>query len=137
MRLRSITLGTMLASAAIFTACGGGEFPLTGSDRAAGSDGMLTVEEIEGGNLLVNVQVEHLPPPARIGTGNTTYIGWYTPAGAQAVKAGVLGFDEDDRSGTMQFTTPANRFRFLLTAERNGNVASPSDVVVMQRDVQN
>ncbi len=109
------------------------EYALVGAPLAAGTDGTVQVEELEGGNRLVTISVDYLPPPARLGDGLTTYVVWFVPNGQPAVKAGSLDYDPDNRQGRMHATTPLHRFRLKLTAEESGAVAAPSDVVVVNR----
>jgi len=115
--------------------CGPSEYPIVGSARAAGADGTVQVEDVEGGNHLVTVHMAHLPPPNRLGTGMTTYVVWFTGQGAQPVKAGTLDFDADAREGNMMATTPLKNFEIKVTAEQNAGVAAPSEYVVASRRV--
>lgn len=137
MRLRAILLVISLVSVPLLAACGGpSEFPVVGTPRSAGTDGMVTVEEIEGGNYLVLVEVQHLPPPERVSEDASTYVVWIKPEDSGPVKAGRLGYDADERSGTMRATTPAGgNFSVLITAESDDTVSEPSDVIVVQREV--
>ena len=115
--------------------CGGpAEYALAGSPRAAGADGLISVEEIEGGNRLVTVSVDHLPPATRLGEELTTYVVWFVGNGG-AVKAGQLVYAEDTRQGQMHATTPLREFTLKITAERAADVAAPSDVVVADRQI--
>jgi hypothetical protein len=131
-----IIVALTLAPSMSLTACGGpDEYALVGTERAAGTDGLLVVEEIEGGNRMLNLTLEHLPPPSRLGQGMTAYIVWLKPANGQPQMASRLAYDEDERTGTATATTPGARFEVLVTAERNANATSPSDVVVARQRV--
>ena len=118
-------------------ACGGpAEYALAGTARAPGTDGLLTVETIEGGNKLATVELENLPPPDRLGDGMTTYVVWFQEQGSPPTKAGALGYDADDRTGRMTATTPTQSgFVFIITAEADPNAPSPSDVIVVRTEV--
>jgi hypothetical protein len=136
MRLRAIVLVLSLGLPVLATACGSDEFQVVGTPRAAGVDGTVTVEEIEGGNYLVLVEVEFLPPPERISEDATVYIVWIKPEDGAPVKAGRLGYDEDDRTGTLRATTPAaDTFFVVITAEEDETANEPSEAVVVQREV--
>ncbi len=131
--MNRLTLMGMLALVA--AACGGPqEYAIAGTERAAGADGMVIVEEIEG-NRMVSVELEHLPPPDRISGSATVYIVWIQPNGAQPTMAGRLEYDPDDRVGRMRATTPHTNFKVLVTAEADAQAASPSDVVVARQEV--
>ncbi len=129
-----LTLSLLMLSA--LPACGGpAEFALTGTARAAGTDGSVTMEEIEGGSHMVMVQLEHLPPPARLGDGLTTYVVWLQEDGGQPQKAGVLAYDADERSGSMRATTPSENVSLIVTAEADRDATAPSDIVVARREL--
>jgi hypothetical protein len=141
MRIHTATaIGALLVSLfmGVLTAgCGGpSEFAMTGTERSAGTDGLVTVEELEGGNHMVTLELAHLPPPNRLGEGLTTYVVWFTAPEQAAQKASLLAYDEDDRTGRATATTPLSRFTVSVTAERNGNSGTPSDIVVARRQVQ-
>jgi hypothetical protein len=128
-----LTLSLLLGA---LPACGGpAEFALTGTARAAGTDGTATVEEIEGGSHMILVELEHLPPPERLGDGLTTYVVWLQEEGGQPQKAGVLAYDEDERSGRMRATTPNANVSVTITAEVDREVTSPSEIVVARQDL--
>jgi len=111
------------------SACGPTTHSMVGTERAAGADGTLTIENGEG-NQLVTVELVHLPPPARVREGTSVYVVWLTPPGAQPTLAGVLAYDADDRTGTLRATTPHEQFGLIVTAEEAPDVVSPSDAVV-------
>lgn len=133
---RYLAIALVLAFA--LPACGGpAEYAMTGTARSAGTDGVITVDEIEGGNLLATVRLEHLPPAERMGDGLTTYVVWFQEDGGTATKAGILGYDEDERTGIMRATTPGqNQLTVLVTAEVDREVASPSDIVIARRALE-
>jgi len=121
----------------LVTACGGShEYIVVGTNRAPGADGTVQVEEIEGGNSLVTVSLSSLPPPGRLGDGMTAYVVWIEGDGQPPVKAGLLQYDEETRQGNMMATTPLTQFDLRVTAERDGEAESPSEVVAVQREVR-
>lgn len=135
--MRTTILACSLLAATVLglVACGSNEYVVTGSERAAGADGTITVEELDGGNVLVNVAFENLPPPDRIGQGLTTYIVWFKVEGQQPSMAGALAYDADNRTGSMQATSPHSKLEVIVTAEKAGNATSPSEFVVAKRAV--
>lgn len=125
-----------VAVTATLAACGGtSEYVIVGTARAAGTDGTITVEEIEGGNHLVTIALQHLPPPERLGEGLTTYVVWIVPAEGQATKAGKLDYDPETREGRVMATTPEESFTVKVTAEEGPDVAEPGEVVVAQKQI--
>ncbi|MEM9075113.1 MAG: hypothetical protein AAGE52_41835, partial [Myxococcota bacterium] len=129
---RTLTFVGLLA----LGACGGpSEYVITGTERTAGTDGMVIVEEIEG-NRMVTVELEHLPPPNRISDSAMLYVVWIKPDGGQPSMAGRLEYDEDDRAGRMRATTPHTSFTVMVTAEDDPATSSPSDVVIARQEVE-
>ena len=85
---RPLSVLTLLASM-LLAACGGPTvYALVGTARSIGTDGSVEVEEGEGGNYMVEVQVNHLPPPARLGEGLTTNVVWFIREGVAPSMAG-------------------------------------------------
>ena len=134
--LRQILRPLVLAGSLFaLVGCGGpSEYVLTGSSRSAGTDGTLTVEEIEG-NRMMTVELEHLPPPSRVSEWSTVYVVWIKPNGGTPSMAGRLDYDEDERTGMMRATTPHSAFEMMITAEADMTVTSPSEVVISRREV--
>lgn len=126
---------SLLATLLSLAACGSNEYVVAGTERAAGADGTITIEELEGGNVLVNVTFENLPPPDRLGQGLTTYVVWFKPEGAGPSMAGALAYDADNRTGSMQATSPHSKLEVIVSAEKALNAASPSEFVVAKRAV--
>ncbi len=115
--------------------CGGpSEYVVTGTARSAGTDGLVTVEMIEG-NRMITVELNHLPPASRISESATLYVVWIKPTGGTPSMAGRLEYDADDRIGTMRATTPHDTFTLLITAEADATASSPSDIVVARQEV--
>lgn len=135
MSIKILACSLLTATLMSLVACGSNEYVVTGSERAAGADGTITVEELEGGNVLVNVAFENLPPPDRLGQGLTTYIVWFKPEGAAASMAGALAYDADNRTGSMQATSPHAKLEVIVTAEKGTNATSPSEFMVAKRAV--
>lgn len=135
MRTMILACSLLAATTLSLVGCGSNEYVVTGTERAAGTDGTITVEELEGGNILVNVSFEHLPPPDRIGQGLTTYVVWFKREGGQPTIAGALAYDADNRTGSMQATSPFGKLEVMVTAEKSTTVTSPSEFVVAKRQV--
>ena len=129
---------TLFASLALFVliGCGGpAEFVLQGTERSAGTDGLLTVEEIEG-NQMVTVELEHLPPPSRISESATVYLVWIQaqwrhlpdcrPFGLRRGRAG--------RAACVQLRR-YQQFTVVVTAEEAPEATAPSEIVVARQEV--
>lgn len=135
MRTMILTCSLLATTAMGLMACGPSEFVVTGTERAAGADGTITVEELEGGNVLVNVTFENLPPPDRLGQGLTTYIVWFKAANGAPSMAGALAYDADNRTGSMQATSPHSDLEVIVSGEKALNATAPSEFVVAKRKI--
>lgn len=130
-------LGLVLTSLPL-AACGGGTrtYNIRGSQRDPGSDARVQVESLDGGNHLITLTATNVTPPDRIGTGNTVYLVWIRTPNGQAQMESRLVYQPDQRTGRATITTPQRRFTILVTAEREATVATPSENVVLQQEVQ-
>ena len=128
--------GLMLALAGQMAACSStAEYAVTGNERAAGVDGTITISEGDQTNV-VEIELNHLPPPERLSKGMKQYVVWFEGKGAAAVKAGNLAYDVSDRSGKMRATTPYRQVVVKISAEASDNAGAPSEVVVMTKQVK-
>lgn len=138
MRRHGAWLALFIALSALGTGCGGGSwaYNVVGTPRDPGAEGTIQVERIEGGNRLVTCTLRHMTPPERLGQGLTAFIVWFRDPQGRSTKASVLQYDPGSRTARATATTPLGRFRVIVTAERNGEVAEPSENVVFNQDVQ-
>jgi len=120
----------------IVSCVGPSKYQVTGSTRAPDADGRISVEKVEGGNSMVTLTVDHLAPPQRMVNAATTYVVWFQRPGQTPVIVGQLAYDSGNRTGVMHATTTDHQFNVLVTAESEGRVLSPSDVVVFQKEVE-
>ena len=128
---RIVSLGAVLLA----LGCGGPqEYVVTGTDRSAGTDGTILLEEIEGNHML-SVELEHLPEPGRISEGATVFIVWVKPEGGTPTMVGRLEHDPDDRTARMRATTPHTAFEVVITAEADATATHPSEVIVVRQQV--
>jgi len=115
-------------------ACGGpSEYVLTGTARAAGTDGMMIVEDT-GGNHMLTVELEHLPPPDRVSQGGQHYVVWIKARNGTPQMLGQLDYDADERVGRMTATSPHGSFELLISVERSMTASHPSDVLVVRKN---
>jgi hypothetical protein len=123
--------------AVLIASCvGPSKYQVTGSTRAPDADGRISVEKVEGGNSMVTLTVDHLAPPQRMVNAATTYVVWFQRPGQAPVIVGQLAYDSGNRTGVMHATTTDHQFNVLVTAESEGGVLTPSDVVVFQKQVE-
>ena len=134
--LSTSLLITVFALTPTLTGCGGTRsYVLAGTDRTVGTDAELEVKK-DGANFAVTLDIENLPPPGRVSEGAETYAVWLRPEGQATLLLGQLNYDEDDREGHLETTTPHETFELLVTAERSAQAASPSEMVVLRQRVE-
>ncbi|MEM1416945.1 MAG: hypothetical protein AAGH15_18755 [Myxococcota bacterium] len=130
----SLLLAVVLAAPALM-ACGGTRsYELVGTDRTVGTDANLEVAK-DGANFKIKLDVENLPPPARVSESATTYLVWLRPEGQAILLLGQLNYDDDDREGHLETTTPHEVFELIVTAESDPAAASPNETVVLRQRV--
>lgn len=135
------SLGSQLFFASLLAAltsagCGSSEYVIVGSPQAVGADAVASVEEIEGGNLLINVEARNLAPAGRLQPGASKFVMWVIPAGKPAHNAGALEYDEDDREGHGVATTPVKSFELRVTAEASKDAATPGPTTVFTKQIR-
>lgn len=132
---RTIAPLALLVASAALCGCGPITYEAPGTARVVGADATIELEEIEGGTALVELEIRHLPPAARVKQGMTTYVAWFVPPDQPPQKASVLDYDEDDRVGRMLATSPERTFEVRVTAESKPGVAAPSSVTIISKKV--
>ncbi|HEX5659591.1 MAG TPA: hypothetical protein VFX59_20485 [Polyangiales bacterium] len=97
--------------------------------------GQVSIERIEGGQKLVVLQLEQLPPPERLAPGLREYVVWLQDPRGAAVKVGTLDYDRAHQSGNLLATTDLPAFTVRVTGERDANTSQPSGVLLAERNV--
>jgi hypothetical protein len=97
--------------------------------------GQISVERIEGGQKLVVLQLERLPPPERLAPGLREYVVWLQDPRGAAVKVGTLDYDRAHQSGNLLATTDLPTFTVRVTGERDASASQPSGVLLAERNV--
>lgn len=112
--------------------CGGGKsYALRPLERTSGAEGKLKVKEVDNGNRLVSVEMEHLAQPSAIQGSFTTYVLWLRPAQQKEWKnMGALRIDSD-RKAKLETVTPYESFDVMVTAEAETTGNEPKGVPVL------
>jgi hypothetical protein len=110
-------------------------YVLSTPNEAQGAAGSVSVERIEGGERLVVVELDSLPPPEQLGPELRTFVVWVEATDGSRVKAGSLRYDRALRSGSLMATTALPSFTVRVTGERDENVDTPSAMVLAERKV--
>lgn len=83
----------------------------------------------------LKVTVDHLAPPHRLGPQYKAYAVWIRVPGHGLTKVGLLDYSENRRRGTLEATTPFDKFEVLITLETNPSTADPSNDVIVSKIV--
>lgn len=128
-----------LAAALLVVGCGGAQhtrYDVAGRDLAPGANARIDVRHTPAGNRRVDLDVQWLPPPERLGPGLSAYTVWIVPPYERPIPAGRLEYDPASRRGRLTLVTPYTDFRIIIAAEAPGEaLAYPSEHVVVERDV--
>lgn len=118
------------------TACGGpAKYAVVGSPLASATDGLLQVETIEGGQQMLTLVLDRLPPASRMAEEATVYVGWLVSGEDVTTSVGALEYDAETRQGRLTATTSLTTFTLVVTAEASATPSSPSDRIVADRFV--
>ena len=110
-------------------------YQMQSGDRTAGAEGEMTVTTDDNGNQVVALTVAHLPRPSQLDEQMAIYTVWISPADSgQYYNVGRLRL-ADDRTGSLTFTTPLSAYDMLVTAEAQPTEMTPSDQVVLRREM--
>lgn len=130
-------LGALTAAVLTIAGCGGGaSYVTTGSGPALSADARIDVNRVYGNNRRIDLAVNHLLPPERLGEEFSSYAVWIVPPGGNPVPAGKLDYDAGARRGRLTTVTPYEDFRVIITAEPGIPSAYPTGAVVVEQDVQ-
>jgi hypothetical protein len=103
--------------------------------QAAAMVGSLSVERIEGGQRLVVLQLDQLPPPERIAPGVREFVVWLEDPRGGEVNVGTLRYDRAHHSGNLLATTDLPAFTVRVTGEHDARAAEPAGVLLAERRV--
>jgi hypothetical protein len=103
---------------------------------ARGGKATVQVELTYDRNNTLLIEMSSVPDPATLNSAYTRYVLWVaTPDRQTIVNAGQIRVTED-RSAKMQTLTPLRDFILFITAEAQGDVASPGpDVLFETREI--
>jgi hypothetical protein len=120
------------------TACGGAlTFKIKGTPKLPDADGkVVATVAADQGLTVIDVQLDHLAPPDRIGGASTHYVVWSRrSADGQYARLGALKYDKNKRTGSLHASAPDTDFVLTITAEPAVTPAAPSVNVVFEQKV--
>ena len=105
---------------------------LTPTRETPAALGEVTTHQDDNGNTLLQVKVDHLPPPEVLAPELRNFVVWVRPAGGyEYLNVGQLNVN-DERSGDLETTTPHSDFDVLVTAEASGAPRHPGTHVILE-----
>ena len=121
-------LSTLLLSCLLVTSAGGCKTTVQAAAEAPalGSDATIVAKKNKTGTYAVSIEVLNLAPASRLDPGAATFVVWFVAKDAPAVRAGELAYDEGDRLGRLEATSPNRQFHVLITLEKEASPASPN-----------
>ncbi|MBZ5710596.1 hypothetical protein [Nannocystis pusilla] len=93
---------------------------------ALGSDAKIVAKKNKTGTYAVTLDITNLAPPSRLDAEATAFVVWLVSGDLPAVRAGTLAYDEGDRRGQLEASSPNAAFTVLITLEKDPTPASPS-----------
>lgn len=93
---------------------------------ALGSDATIVAKKNKTGTYAVSLDIINLAPASRLDPEATTFVVWLVSKDAAPVRAGVLAYDEGDRQGALEATSPNSAFNLLVTLEKETSPAGPN-----------
>lgn len=132
----ALAIATIVAAATLALAgCGGQDYDIQPGPAAPSVAGTLSVEEADQANNEAELRLQYLPLPQNLGAGLSTYVAWVQPKGTDRyVKVGSIDVDKK-REGRIQFTTPYDNFRVIVTAEKSATTQQPGEPVIVTQEV--
>jgi outer membrane protein OmpA-like peptidoglycan-associated protein len=120
-----------------FTVGGGStKVDLKGTDLAAGASGEAKVQaKAKAGLTNLEVTVEGLTPPSKLGAEYLTYVLWAVTPDGRTGNAGELLINKNGE-GKLNATTAAQTFSLIITAEPYFAVRVPSEMVVLDTEIR-
>ncbi len=132
---RMTTLAVFTVAAGLLaTGCysQGAQAYMEGTRNQPAAVAQVSYKRDQNRNTDVTLRIEHLSPPERMNPSLNTYVVWVAPVqGGTFERQGALMVDQN-RTGSISFLTPLERFKLLITAETSPLVAQPRGEPVMQ-----
>ena len=112
------------------------DYALVGSAYVPAVHGDIDLERIDKNQMLVNITLDHLPPPDRIEAGLTHFIVWFTVPGELPALQQALDYDTEAQVGRASIPTSLREFELQITAENSETPARPSGVLITSQRIR-
>jgi hypothetical protein len=118
--------------------CGGPlKYAIHGTAKSPELDAaIVAVVNKEGVFTSIKINVDHLAPPDRLGSGGKMYVAWNKDDKGKWHRVGALSYDEATRKATLDgASAPDSAFDLEITIERNATPEGPSGEVLLWQHV--
>jgi hypothetical protein len=112
------------------------DYALVGSAYVPSTQGEIRVEKIDRDQILINITLDHLPPPDQVEPGLTRYVVWFTPVGEPPARQRALDYDAEAEVGRASIPTSLRDFEVWVTAEADEAPARPSTLMVASQNIR-
>ena len=112
------------------------DYALVGSAYVPAAHGDITLEKIDKEQMLLNITMDHLPPPGDIEAGMTHYVVWLAAVGELPMPQGTLDYDAETRVGSAAIATSMRELDVQITAEPSESPTQPSDLLVASQKIR-
>lgn len=101
------------------------------STIAPAATGSVDYKKDKNKNYVVTVDVRNLADPQRLTPAKNTYVVWMDTDGSSAQKLGQLSVHSKSLKGTLKAPSVSPPKLVYITAEDNGEIASPGSMAVL------
>jgi hypothetical protein len=115
--------------------CGGDRYIVVGTAKAPSASGWVVIKDASKNGAEVTIHLEQLHPPSQLDPSLTTYVAWFEPDRGPAVRAGILKYVPDERTGELRARAPFGKFVVKVTGEANDKPTDPSDFLVASQEI--
>lgn len=112
------------------------DYALVGSAFVPAAHGDIRIEKLDKQQILIAVQLDHLPPPGQIEPGLTHYVVWFSAVGELPTPQQALEYDSETRTGRASIPTSMRKLDVQITAEASESPIRPSDLIVASQKVR-
>jgi hypothetical protein len=135
-RATALRLLLFFAFAALGSAgCGGERYIVIGTAKAPSVSGWVVIEDASANGAEVTVHLEQLHPANHLDASLKTYVVWFEPGHGAPVRAGILKYSADQRTGDLRARAAFGKFVVKVTAEANDKPTDPSDFLVASQEI--
>jgi hypothetical protein len=128
-------LGALLLGALTASACGNDRFIVIGTTKAPSASGFVEMLDQRSDGAKILVHLEQLFPPSRVDPTAKYYVVWIDGRTSSLIRAGVLSYNPEQRTGDLRTDAPFKKFIVKITAETTDKPSAPSELEVASQEV--